>query len=64
MQSTTNPKEHTMKTTATHKLLRLATVAAPAATLAATAGMFNWSDETLKQEIQPLKGSLARLLAL
>jgi hypothetical protein len=64
MQSTSNPKEHTMKMTATHKLVRLAAVAAPAATLAATAGAFAWSDETLKQEIQPLTGSLARLLAL
>jgi hypothetical protein len=52
--------EQTMKTTATHKLVRLAAVVAPAALIAANGGMFNWSNETLKQEIQPFEGSHPR----
>jgi hypothetical protein len=64
MQSTTNPKEHTMKATATHKLISLATVLAPAALLAASGGLGSFSDENLKQQIQPVEGCLIRLRTL
>jgi hypothetical protein len=63
MQSTSNPKEPTMKAT-THKLIRLATIAAPATTLAASCGHMGWSDENLKQQIQPVEGSLARIRSI
>jgi hypothetical protein len=65
MQSTTtNRKEQAMKAIVTHKLVRLAAVAAPAATLAASAGSMHWSDANLKREIQPLEGSLRRIRSL
>jgi hypothetical protein len=63
MKSTTR-KEETMKTTLAQKLVRIAALVAPAATLAANAGSMHWSDETLKQQIQPLDSPLARLSQL
>jgi hypothetical protein len=64
MQSTTTRKKETMRTIATQKLVRIAALLAPAAALAASAGNMHWSDETLKQQIQPLDSPLARLSQL
>ena len=64
MQSTTTTKEHTMKTQFTHKLVQLSLLLGSAATLAASAGYTRASDETLKREIEPLQGALAKLRTL
>jgi hypothetical protein len=64
MQSTTNPKEPIMQATATQRLVRLAAVLAPAATIAAICGHPGWSDENLKQQIQPIQHPLDRIRAL
>src|SRR5262245_19446842 len=59
-------KEHTMKSTATHKLVRVAALLGPAALVAGAAfqGGMHWSDETLKQDVTTLDGSLAKLRRL
>jgi hypothetical protein len=57
-------KEQEMKSSATHKLVRLAAVLAPAATAAALSGHIGWSDATLKQDVTMLDGSLAKLRKL
>jgi hypothetical protein len=64
MQSTTTRKEPTMKTTLISTYLKLGAVLATLAGLAASGGAFRWSDETLKQEIQPLDSALAKLRRL
>ena len=42
MQSTTNPKEHTMKTTLTSSYVRLTAIVAVAAPLAVICGGLKW----------------------
>jgi hypothetical protein len=64
MQFTTTRKEQTMKTTLISTYLKLGAVLATLAGLAATGGAFRWSDETLKQDVQPVDGALARLRRL
>jgi len=56
-----------MKASATHKLTRLAISISTLSGLLATAaanGHTGWSDETLKQEIQPIASPLQKLKAL
>src|SRR5262249_44060333 len=63
----TPSKEATMKASATHKLTRLAISISTLSGLLATAaanGHTGWSDETLKQEIQPIASPLERMKAL
>jgi hypothetical protein len=59
-------KEPTMKSQATHKLIRITALLGPAALAAAAAldGYFKVSDERLKQEITTLDDSLAKLRRL
>jgi hypothetical protein len=64
MTFTTTRKEHTMKAQLTTKVAPLAGVLALAASLAAQGGHLVYSDETLKQEIEPLESALAKLRSL
>jgi hypothetical protein len=57
-------EEHTMKGTATSKLVRVAAVVGPAAALAAACGHPAWSDENLKQDVRPVGDALSRLVRL
>jgi hypothetical protein len=59
-----NPKEQTVKTFATTTYLKLGAVAVAASAIAASGGMFHWSDEALKDEVEPLESSLDRLRRL
>jgi hypothetical protein len=56
-----------MKSIATHKLMHVAvSISAVGGLLATSAvnGGYGWSDETLKQQIQPVASPLERLRAL
>lgn len=62
MQST-DPKETEMKTKQhlTTTYLKVATTLTALAGIALSAGMFKFSDETLKQDIEPVGSALDRL---
>jgi hypothetical protein len=65
--ASTNNKEGTMMSIATHKLMRLAvSISAVGGLLAASAvnGHYGWSDERLKQQIEPIASPLEKLKAV